>query len=261
MNPYFEEKGITIYHGDCRDVLPSIAVADLVVADPPYLFGLASVEGKVGWGDLMNSAYWYAAWLSELKRITANSQGAAWVFNSWRSFPVLAKAAYDARWAIESLLVWDKDWIGPGGTRGLRPQYELVALFIQSDFAIANRSLPDVWRQKWMTTIGVTDHRAEKPEALIEKIIKESGGNTILDPFMGSGTTLVAAKNLGRNAVGIEVEERHCETAAKRLSQEVLSFVKTVESGESEKGLEASYQNNKSAEFYKSEELNFEAVA
>ena len=226
MVPYYEDPkaGIVIYHGDCREVLPSIATADLVIADPPYLFGLASTEGKVGWADLMNSAFWYASWLSEIKRITVNSAGAAWVFNSWRSFPVLAKAACDASWAIESLLVWDKDWIGPGGTRGLRPQYELIALFVQPTFALANRSLPDVWRHKWMTTIGVTDHRAEKPAPLVEKLIRESGGLLVLDPFMGSGTTLVAAKNLGRRAIGVEAEERHCESAAKRLSQEVLNF-------------------------------------
>ena len=121
MKPYYEASGVTIYHGDCREVLPEVSGVGLAVTDPPYVFGIASTanEGKCGgWGDLMNAAAWYAIILAHLKRLTNSSQGAAWVFNSWRSFPVLARAAYEAAWGIESLLVWDKDWIGLGGSRG-----------------------------------------------------------------------------------------------------------------------------------------------
>lgn len=201
--------------------MPSV---DLVVTDPPYSFGMASTaqEGKAGsWADLMNAAAWYASWLVECKRLTANRAGAAWVFNSWRSFPILARAAYDARWGIESLLVWDKQWIGPGGTRGLRPSYELVALFAHPEFSLEDRGLPDVWQAKW-SSIKPHGHPAEKPEALIGRIIRESGGDIVLDPFMGSGSTLAAAAKLGIRAIGIEAEERYCEIAARRLSQGVL---------------------------------------
>lgn len=171
----------------------------------------------------MNSSVWYESWLTEAKRLTANSAGAAWVFNSWRSFPVLARAAYAVRWPIESLLVWDKEWIGPGGQRGLRPSYELAALFAQPDFAISNRGLPDIWRAKW-SSLKPSGHPAEKPEALLARIITESGGGCVLDPFMGSGSTLVAAKASGQPATGIEIEERWCEVAARRLSQGVLGL-------------------------------------
>jgi DNA modification methylase len=181
-----------------------------------------SDEGKSGgWGDLMNSAAWYAIWIQEAKRLTANEQGAMWVFNSWRSFPVLARAAYEARWGIESLMVWDKEWIGPGGQRGLRPSYEPAALFCHSEFELANRGLPDIWRSKWSSQ-KPHGHSAEKPESLIKRMIQESGGGLVLDPFMGSGTTLASAKSAGTNAIGIEIEERWCEVAAKRLEQGVL---------------------------------------
>lgn len=224
MKPYYEHAGITIYHGDCRDVLADLPSVDLVVTDPPYSFGLASTaqEGKAGgWGDLMNSASFYAIWLRECKRLTANSQGAAWVFNSWRSFPILARAAFEAQWPIESLMVWDKEWIGPGGPKGLRPSYELAALFAHAEFTIEDRGIPDIWRCKW-GSIKPSGHPAEKPQSLIERIIRESDGDLILDPFMGSGTTLAAAKTLSLKAIGIEAEERWCEIAAKRLAQEVL---------------------------------------
>ncbi len=224
MTPYYEQDGITIYHGDCRELLAQMPSVRLVVTDPPYVFGIASTaqEGKAGgWGDLMNSAVWYESWLSEVKRLTANAQGCAWVFNSWRSFPVLARAAYGVSWPVESLMIWDKEWIGPGGQRGLRPSYECAALFVQPDFSIADRGIPDIWRSKW-SGFKPNGHPAEKPVALLARIITESGGGLVLDPFMGSGSTLVAAKREGQQAIGIEIEEKYCEIAAKRLAQGAL---------------------------------------
>lgn len=222
--PYYQDDAVTIYHGDCREVLPNISGADLVVTDPPYVFGIASTfdEGKAGgWGDMMNSAALYAAWLVEFKRILWNRAGAAWVFNSWRSFPVLARSAFDARWPIESLLVWDKEWIGPGGSRGLRPSYEVCALFAHPDYQVKDRGTPDIWRQKWA---GAKEfHPAEKPVPLLRRMISAGGtAGLVLDPFCGSGSTLVAAKSVGVRAIGIEIEERYCEIAAKRMQQEVL---------------------------------------
>jgi len=67
-------------------------------------------------------------------------------------------------------------------------------------------------------------HPTQKPEGLIRKIVGANIGDTILDPFMGSGTTLAAVKELRRNAIGIELEERYCEIAARRLSQDVMAF-------------------------------------
>lgn len=228
--PYYEEDGITIYHGDSRELLPEIGSVDLAVTDPPYVFGLASTgqEGKAGsWADLMNSAAWYAIVLRELHRVTAARQGAAWVFNSWRSFPVLARASFEALWSIESLIVWDKMWIGPGGPRGARPRYEQIALFVQPEFALPDRGCPDIWEEKWVGK--KTHHPAEKPVPLLARILRESACMPtpervpiVLDPFLGSGSTLVAAKQAGIRGIGIEHEERHCETAVRRLSQQTL---------------------------------------
>lgn len=227
MRPYYDHAGITIYHGDCREIIPELEGVRLVVTDPPYVFGLASTaqEGKAGgWGDLMNNAAFFAALLRDFERLIGGNAGAVWMFNSWRSFPVLARAAFEARWAIESLMVWDKEWIGPGGPNGLRPSYELAALWVTGGFRVANRSTPDIWREQW-SSHKPSGHPAEKPEPLIRRIIAAGPvSGAVLDPFLGSGTTLVAAKNLGHSAIGIEIEERYCEIAAQRLSQEVLDL-------------------------------------
>jgi len=199
---------------------------DLVVADPPYTTGIASFGEDTkasGWGDIMNSAHFNAAWLKECRRLLEAKQGAAWVFNSWRSLPVLARASYEIAWAIKSVLVWDKEWIGPGGHQGLRPSYELAALFVHKEFAIANRGLPDIWRSKW-SSHKPHGHPAEKPIDLVGRMIRESGATRVLDPFCGSGTTLEAAKLIGVPAVGIEIEERWCEVAAERMAQGVLDL-------------------------------------
>lgn len=225
MKPYYDRNGITIWLGDCLEVMPKLPNVDVVVTDPPYNLSLASGRsfGKVGnsWGDLMNSAFFYTHVLREIKRLTHIKQGCAWVFNSWRSSPVLAKASHDVPWAIESMLVWDKQWIGPGGSKGLRPSYELVALFVHDNFRLENRSLPDIW-QSPVGSHKPTGHPAEKPEPLVRRMLEESGGARVLDPFMGSGTTLVAAKRLGLEAIGIETEEKWCKVAVERLRQEVM---------------------------------------
>lgn len=252
---FHEEPGIQLFCGDCREVLPLLPIRctsyclemcvgacvpiDLVVTDPPYVIGLASTaqEGKAGsWADIMNSALFYATWIKECFRLTQPQQGAAWIFNSWRSFPVLARAAYDVSWPIESLMVWDKQWIGPGGPQGLRPSYEFVALFAHDDFALANRGLPDIWRCQWSSQ-RPNGHPAEKPSNLVRRIIRESGGaGTVLDPFTGSGTTLQAAKLEHRNAIGIESEAKYCALSVKRLRQEVLPFSRHADAREATTG-------------------------
>lgn len=173
----------------------------LVVTDPPFTFGLASTmkgASKVGgWVDLMNSAQWFASWYSLVYDIL-DDNGAMWTCCSWRSFPIVARASDLANWGITSLLIWDKDWIGPGGPQGLRPSYEMVALFCKKNFAIPNRGLRDIWTVPW-SSHKPTGHSAEKPLDLFSKIISESGGSgVVLDLFGGSGTTIIACEQLNR---------------------------------------------------------------
>lgn len=220
LRPYYQDNLVTIYHGDCGDLLSSLPDVDLIVADVPYSFGLNSTDEGASWGDLMNAAQVYAGWLREFRRLTTTNKGAAWVFNSWRSFPILARGASEAHWPITSLMVWDKGRMGAGPLRGLRPRYELCALLMHEGFKIQNRKLTDIWLEP-LPHRKPTGHKSEKPVSLVRKIISESGGSLILDPFLGSGTTAVAAKELGVRCIGIEIEERWCEVAARRAEKAI----------------------------------------
>jgi len=225
MKPYYDHNGITIYNGDCLEIMPELEPVDLVVTDPPYNFTTASAgNGKLNpWADLCNSAYWFSAWIKIAMERLRKKQGAIWEFSNWKTIPTITKAVFDVGHKIESLLVWDKDWIGPGGARGLRPSYELVALICHSKFQIPDRGIYDIQKFPWSSQRKY--HPAEKPLQLIKWLIKISGeGITTLDPFMGSGTTLVAAKALGRKAIGIEISEKDCEIAVGRLAQEAIPF-------------------------------------
>jgi DNA modification methylase len=228
MKPYYERGGITIYQGDALDVLPQLRAHSfgLVVTDPPYIIGAVSAgnigQKAGGWADMMNSALWFATWYRMARRLLT-ADGALWTCCNWRSLPVVMRAAQDAEWGISSVLVWHKDWIGPGGPIGLRPAYELVALMGMPEFAIPDRGVPDVWTVPWSSQ-KPNGHPAEKPVKLMGRIIQESGlgAAAVCDPFMGSGTTLVSCKRLGIAAVGIEADERWCEVAANRLQQDAL---------------------------------------
>lgn len=227
IEPYYSDESVTIYNGDALEVMDSLSPGgvDLIVTDPPYMIGAVSagsIGSKAGgWADMMNSAMWFSAWYRKADRLLRHN-GAMWSFCNWRSMPVVMRAAMDAELPITSTLVWDKQWIGPGGSQGLRPAYEMACLFAKPDFAIPDRGVPDVWQHK---TGGhkPNGHPAEKPVDLMRRIIRVSANaGLVLDPFMGSGTTVVAAQAEGVRAIGIEAEEKWCEVAAKRLAQDSL---------------------------------------
>lgn len=231
MKPYYEDDLVTLYHGDCLEILPTLpsGTAHAIVTDPPYVIGavsagnIASKSG--GWADMMNSALWFTEWYKQADRLL-RSDGVFWSFCNWRTLPVVMKAAVGAGLPITSLMVWDKEWIGPGGSQGLRPAYELCALMAHPNFAIPDRGVPDVWRHK-VGSYKPNGHPAEKPVELVERILSVSAlksGQLVIEPFAGSGTTAIAARQLGLRCVAIEAEERWCDLIASRLDQGVLDF-------------------------------------
>lgn len=200
-----------VHNMDCMDFLEQIAPVDAIITDPPYMINTKSDGmGKLNpWADYCNGAYWYTEWFKKARR-KLKPTGCMWVFLNWRSMVTYQKAACDASWAIESLLIWDKGTIGPG-MKGLRPSYEMVALLAGAEFSIKDRSIPDIRLEKWSTT-KPNGHPAEKPVKLIEWLISISTpeGATVCDPFMGSGTTAEAAAATSRNFIGSEIDARWC---------------------------------------------------
>lgn len=206
---------------DCLEGLAEIpdGSVDLVLTDPPYMFSQTSAVGRKidPWADWCNAAFWYATWFQEARRVLKDT-GAMWTFLNWRSMVTFQKAACSVNWPIESLLVWDKEWIGPGGSKGLRPSYELCALFCMPGFAIPDRGLPDIQRFKWSSK-KPHGHPAEKPESLVRWLIEHSTekGAVVLDLFMGSGTTAEACIRSDRQYIGFEMNPDYHAIAQQRV--------------------------------------------
>jgi site-specific DNA-methyltransferase (adenine-specific) len=212
----------TLYCGDSLELIESLASysVDAILTDPPYGINTKSDGSRKlnPWTDLCNASFWYAHWFKYC-RLKIKPAGCLWTCLNWRSLVTFQKASCDVRWPIESLMVWDKGCMGAGGIRGLRPSYELVALFAGQDFAIANRGLVDIQRFK-SASHKPTGHPAEKPLALFEFLVAHStscSSALIVDPFMGSGTTGVAAVKAGHRFIGCEIDPVYFEIACKRL--------------------------------------------
>jgi len=222
MKPYYEHAGITIYHGDCRDVLPTLPRVDLILTDPPYELTatgggigarrkyLADIAGHIDNGFDMDLLRSYPNWMC---------------FCSKDQMPRLIFAAMEwkRRWA---LITWNK----PNPTPLVNANYLPDTEYIVHGFESAAHLYGGYnQRSRWIlhpVEQNRIAHPTVKPIPVIARLMRTGSdvGQCILDPFMGSGTTLVAAKQLGRRAIGIEIEERYCEIAAKRLEQEVLQF-------------------------------------
>ena len=221
----------TLHHGDCLDILPTLEAnsVDAVVTDPPYMINTKSDgNGKLSpWADRVNAASWYRQWMEETRRILRPS-GCLWSFLNWRSFVTFQKATDDMRWSIESIMIWDKDWIGPGGPKGLRPSYELVALWAMPEFSIENRSVYDIQKFPWSSQ-KPNGHPAEKPQSLVEFLINIStdSGAVILDPFMGSGTTGAACVQSSRQFIGVELDPYWIDYAEQRIRNAAGDYVLT----------------------------------
>ena len=197
MNPYYERNGITIYHGDCREILPSVT-ADAVITDPPYGFRKADWDSEFP-----------VDWLPLCRPSTAIALMPG--VNNLLRVPI--PEGFEYRWMLSI-------HIANGMTRGLMGFGNWIPVLV---YAREGRSLYRCQQDATVITVGgeMPDHPSPKPIRAMRWLIDRFEGD-ILDPFMGSGTTLRAAKDLGRKAIGIEIEERYCEIAAKRLEQEVL---------------------------------------
>jgi site-specific DNA-methyltransferase (adenine-specific) len=214
--PYYAEDGITLYHGDCREI-PEWLAADVLCTDPPYGTQFSAANPKGGYGRRQNAG------LGPEGFVIANDVSTAVrdnVLALWGSRPALVFGSprlSDPPGVWADRLVWNKTRPGMNGGpwRYLHETIFVTAGFVRtSDSAV---SIIAAWPDQ-------KDHIHAKPVHLMACLVAAAPAGVIADPFAGSGSTLVAAKQLGRTAVGVEIDERYCELAARRLDQGVLDF-------------------------------------
>lgn len=235
MKPYYDDgRGIVIYHGDCREILPQLPKVDLVLTDPPYPKLKGGLSHSVGgvckrtqptvtvgtpWGDE----------LSGLEMACSIALGAV-VFTSWH-------AIGEVRCLLGGEAVGLVSWYKRNSQMSFRNRPHYTNEFawmveygpglnwqnVETFYDIPGLQAGCMAVERFCDETGKALHPTQKPIALLHALVpiaKES----VLDPYCGTGTTLHAAKDLGRRAIGIEIEERYCEIAAKRLAQEVLAL-------------------------------------
>jgi len=204
LTPYYEDEkaGIVIYLGDCRDVIPHLPKVDLVLTDPPYGIGFAAQPTK-------------------------------WQRLAGKGAEVWDDTTIDGLLALLSVgeiqIVWGGNYYQLPISRGWLSWYKPDAPPSMGSVELAwtnqSRNTRQISHSISATNGERVGHPTQKPLAVMIWCLQQfPHAGSVLDPFMGSGTTLVAAKQLGRRAIGIELEERYCETAVKRLSQQMLDF-------------------------------------
>jgi site-specific DNA-methyltransferase (adenine-specific) len=221
--PYYQDEWVTLYHGDCREITDWLG-ADVLVTDPPYGYNATLDYGRGG-------KYGHSAWCTRkttsgliagdddlsTRDVVIEMWGdrPALVFGNWKTPPIAG---------THMVLIWDKGLAAGMGDLSVpwKPNHESVFVagrgFIGSrDSAILTGNVV-TWASKGRV------HPNMKPTGLMAKLLDKCPPGTIADPFVGSGSTLVAAKTAGRRSIGVEIEERYCEVTAKRLSQDVLDF-------------------------------------
>jgi site-specific DNA-methyltransferase (adenine-specific) len=239
VTPYYADGLVTIYHGDCRDVLPALASVGGVITSPPYNLGDMS-------GGYANLSGGYASYDDALPH-AEYVEWQRWVLAElWRHIGDDGAIFYNHKPRVRDGVLWTPLELNPGlplrqiivwarasgmnwSETHLLPMHEWVLLFAKPGFRFSKATsiVGDVWRIPQLQGNERPDHPAPYPLTLASRaaaILVEANDGPILDPFVGSGTTLVAAKLHNRAAIGIEIEEAYCEIAARRCSQEVLGL-------------------------------------
>ena len=220
MKPYYEDDWVTLYHGDCLEVTEWLS-ADVLVTDPPY---------GVNWKSGGTTSYGPGGTVRQQKIVKVSGDAdsgirdaalSAWgcrpavVFGSWR-------VARPER--VQHRLIWHKLGRNPGPLNA--PWFSADEEIYILGEGFTGRPAQTVYPTSENRALEPSKHGhpTPKPLGLMEALIAKCPPGVIADPFAGSGSTLVAAKALGRKAIGVELEERYCEIAARRLSQDVFDF-------------------------------------
>ncbi len=216
MKPYYQDEWVTIYHADCREILPDLPKVDLVLTDPPYGVDIAGKD-KVGGSVLANNTKhlvsdWDSKPIDDVLMGDIIRQGKQTMIFGGNYYTLPPSPCW---------LIWNK--------RGDYPSNNFADCeLIWTSMSKPSRIYKYFWQgmlQQDMKNKDYHYHPTQKPISVMRWCITQADEpQTILDPFMGSGTTVRAALDLNRHCIGIEIEEKYCEIAAKRCSQQVFDF-------------------------------------
>lgn len=217
MSIYYQDDHVTLYHGDCLSEHREWMEADVLVTDPPYGTQFSAENPKGGYGRRQNAGLGPEGFTIANDGTTATRDAA---LGAWGVKPALVFGSPrlpdpPGEWADR--LVWDKKRPGMNGGPW---RYRHESIFVTAGFERRDNesvSILTAWPDQ-------KDHIHAKPLTLMTALVRCAPAGVIADPFSGSGSTLVAAANLGRKAIGVEVEEKYCELIVKRLAQGALDF-------------------------------------
>lgn len=227
---FYQDDWATIYCGDCLEIMPLMEreSVDLVVTDPPYFLPVQSYVGTREKGypertlaDTSILKGYFERFFGEIHK-TLNKKATYYVFCDAQSYPIFYQVMFPYCSHVR-LIIWDKLISFNGYT--WRHQHELISWGELDETERIPTGDGDILKFRGVLQEN-RNHPAEKPEQLLSTLIKKHSTNIIFDPFLGSGTTCVAAKNLNRKSIGIEINPKYCEIAVKRLRQEVFDFRK-----------------------------------
>ena len=224
--PFYKDEQCQIINDDCLNCIDSLAPVDLIVTDPFY--GSGGRDGSVHLNDDSiignrmsgDSLIWFVRAYSEKLFRVAKPDSHCYIFSDWRKYKDIQIAFETHGWELRSLIVWDK---GNGMGEFWRSSHEFILFFTKR----APRKLNNGYCfnvLKYKPVRGNKYHPAEKPIDLLAFLIEASSNEneTVLDCFAGSCSTLLAAKKIGRKAIGIEIDKNYCETGITRLSQTAM---------------------------------------
>ena len=208
--PYYSDDYVTLYHGDCLELADVWTVADVLVTDPPY--GIAYKPGEKHVAAVAHEVIAGDAEPFDPSHLLAFQRAVIFGANNFAS-----KLPDSGAW-----IVWDKTI-----QNDLKVRIAECELAWTRGVLLRTRALRHLWSGNFRASEqGTKYHPSQKPERLMSWVVNlvSKPGDTIADPYAGSGSTGVAAKALGRKAILVELEERYCEIAARRLAQDVLNF-------------------------------------
>lgn len=213
---------IKLYNEDCLEGMKNLPAGsiDLIATDPPYFSGMTSSGYKKRLSDYSLTIPFWKLCFAEWSRVLKDG-GQMYICTDWRTYPFLFNML-DEFFILRNLIVWDYGWMKAGSFYRFRHELIIFATHGKARRTFANcNDNCDVWQIKCINyTLPTKLHQAQKPVELMAKMIENSSraGDTVLDCFMGSGTTAIACLNLGRNFIGYEIDARYFEVAQKRLA-------------------------------------------